>query len=404
MNTIKIFQKYLFLCLFIILSNNFISCHHYSGQSLNFQVNAPSLNNHNRSSNYTSFVTRQIPIQITNSNGFNLQTTLNAGSNSVQLPTGSIHIKIGYLADGLTSSQTICDSNNSNSDSEDDNKVLYTEFESDYTINSNTNSININFPNPFAEISFDHFGFIITDSSGNPVTNARVYYVDPISNQKINNPCNGASENDYTDSLGRLAIDLPIYSNSKQFHFIVVQNDGTTKTFKPTLARGSSTAQFYFMKMADGSVTALNDQTDSFLGDGYTIAQRRDTLLKNPRFPDISSVSLNSPNMTTGEINLYPNYTPSGNQYDLLNRRKYITYCQILDNSSNPISPFTTYQKCKRFYPDIGLITSPNLSVGVIYNIKAYFTDSEGYCPIVSAIGCSTMYPLSTSFTYKSNP
>ena len=313
---------------------------------------------------------------------------------------GSIHIKIGYLADGLTSSQTACNRSNSSSDSNDDNKLLYTEFESDYTINSNTNSININFPNPFAEIKFDHFGFIITDVSGNPVTNAQIFYVDPISNQKITNPCNGASENDYTDSLGRLAIDLPIYSNSKQFHFIVVQNDGTTKTFKPTLARGSSTAQFYFMKMADGSVTAMNDQIDSFLADGYTIAQRRDTLLKNPRFPDISSPSLNTPNIA-GEINLYPNYTPSGNQYDLLNRRKYVIYCQILDNVSNPISPFTNFQKCNRFYSDIGLITSPNLSIGLSYNIKAYYTDSEGYCPFSSISGCSEMYSLSTSFVYK---
>jgi len=219
MNTIKIFQKYLFLCLFIILSNNFISCHHYSGQSINFQVNAPSLNNHNRSSNYTSFITRQIPIQITNSSGFNLQTTLNSGSNSVQLPTGSIHIKIGYLADGLTSSQTACNSSGSNNSSGDDNKVLYTEFESDYTINSDTSSININFPNPFTVFSFDHFGFIVTDASGNPAVNAQVYYVDPISNQKIYNPCKGTPENDTTDTSGRLAIDLPIYNNSKQFYF-----------------------------------------------------------------------------------------------------------------------------------------------------------------------------------------
>ncbi|KAB8040623.1 hypothetical protein GCL60_01500 [Silvanigrella paludirubra] len=401
MNTIKIFQKYLFLCLFIILSNNFISCHHYSGQSINFQVNAPSLNNHNRSSSYTSFITRQIPIQITNSSGFNLQTTLNSGSNSVQLPTGSIHIKIGYLADGLKSSQTTCDNSGSNNSSGDDNKVLYTEFESDFTINSSTSSININFPNPFTEFSFDHFGFIIIDASGNPAVNAQVYYVDPISNQKIYNPCKGIPENGTTDSLGRFAVDLPVYNNSKQFYFNVVLSDGTTQNFKPTLARGASKAQFYFMKMASGSLTAMNDQTDSFLGDGFTIAQRRDTLLKNPRFPDITSATLNSPDYDTGFASLYPNYTQTENQYDLIYRRKLVIMCQILDSNNNPISPFSNYQICNNYYPDIGLITSPNLSSGSSYNLNVYYYDTEGYCPLSSTSGCTASIPLSKNFMYK---
>lgn len=155
------------------------------------------------------------------------------------------------------------------------------------------------------------------------------------------------------------------------------------------------------MKMASGSLTAMNDQTDSFLGDGFTIAQRRDTLLKNPRFPDITSATLNSPDYNTGFASLYPNYTQSGNQYDLINRRKLIINCQILDYSQIPIFPFTNYQICNNYYPDIGLITSPNLSGGSSYYLNVYYYDTEGYCPLSSASGCTAANPLSISFVYK---
>ncbi len=86
-----------FSFIIIIFLAKFLSaCSYFKNPSLSFNINTPSLVGQARSL-YTSIQAIQIPISITNSNGFKLQTTLNAGSNSVQIPTGSIHIKIGYL-------------------------------------------------------------------------------------------------------------------------------------------------------------------------------------------------------------------------------------------------------------------------------------------------------------------
>lgn len=398
MNLLKKLKIYLNVLIILLLAKSFLSCHYIGGQSIGFQVNAPALNGSMNSSSYTSFAAIQIPVQITNSSGFNLQTSLNAGSNSLQLPTGTIHIKIGYLAQGLKSSQTnTC--NNTNSGNEDDD-VLYSEFESDYTINANTESININFPKPFEDIPFDHFGFTITDSSGNPAAGAQIYYVDTISGVKLKDRCKGTDFNDTADSLGRFAIDLPIYSSKKQFKFIVVSADGNTRSFQSTLKRGSSKAQFYFMKMADGSMTAMNELTDSFLGDGFTIAQRRDSLLKNPRFPDISSVTLNAPNYMTGFVSLYPFNSQSTN--DLIYKRKFNIFCEIKDSSSNVIYPM---QDCKYNYSNIFKLPDPEIAINTGgYTLSVYYVDTEGYCPITSPYGCSAAGPVSVLFNYGSLP
>ncbi len=369
------FIKLQILSIIIFLSFLFLSCHKVSTQAASLQLNSPSLKGTNYSSTYTSFATIQIPIQITNDSGFNYQAALQKGSNNIEVPTGTLHIKVGFLAMGVNATNsTVCSSVGNNSNNNEQQEVLYTELTADYNVDANTSTININFPNPFSIIKFDHFGFNITTASGTPAANAAVSFFDPISGLPLKNPCTNIAFNAKADSQGRVAQDIPVYSNSLQFGFNVVTNDGSTQKFLPTLVRGSKNAQFYFMYMSNGSTNAMNDQTDSFLGDGYTIAQRRDTLLRNPRFPDIASYTFTAPDSTTGFVNLYPTYTAQQN--DLISQRQFIIMCQILDyTNTNILAPF---QPCNNYIPSIFNYLYP-LIYGNTYYLSAYLTDTENF-------------------------
>lgn len=354
--------------LIIFLSKLFFSCSYFRSPGLSFNINNPSLVGQ-ASSLYTSFQAVQIPITITNSSGFKLQTTLNSGANSVQIPTGNIHIKIGYLAVGITST-TFCGSNSGGP-----NNVLYTEFETDFNITNSTESININFPQPFSVIPMDHFGFIVKDKNGNLAQNATIYYYDLISEQNIIDPCKGTSLNDTADSQGRIAVDFPIYSNTLKMRFIVQTADGDKKKFEPTFVRGSPKAQFYYLNMSDGSITAMDENNESFLQDGFSIAYTRDVLMKNPRFPDFYSYVLQSPDPYTYSVFLGPQ---SNNQdpYSLMNRRSLDIYCKITDyTNSNILYP---NQICPR-NPFVILTLNMTWTYGQSYNIYAYAIDKEGY-------------------------
>ncbi|WGL59964.1 hypothetical protein QEJ31_15635 [Pigmentibacter sp. JX0631] len=365
------YKRYMNIIIIIFLAKFIFACSYFKSPGISFNINAPSLTGSSRSL-YSSFTTVQIPISITNSSGFQLQKALTAGSNSVQIPSGSIHIKIGYLAFGnISGSSGSCNNNNNGGGP---NNVLYSEYEFDYTIDSNTSSININFPSPFSLIPVDHFGFLIKDKNGNPATNATIYYFDLISEQNIVDPCEGKIASDVTDSQGRVAVELPIYSNSLKFRFMVQTADGNTKVFKPVLTRGATKAQFYYVNMADGSVTAMNENTDSFLQDGYSIAYTRDVLQKNPRFPDFYTYTLQSVD-ANNNIYLGPQ-SNSQDPYSLINRRGFDIYCQIKDYSNtNILYPF---QLCPRQF--FTITTLPiTWTYGQTYNIYAFIKDRDGY-------------------------
>lgn len=366
------YKRYINIIIIIFLTKLFTSCSYFKSPGVSFNINAPSLTGGTRSL-YSSFTTVQIPISITNSSGFQLQKALSAGANSVQIPTGSLHIKVGYLAFGNTSGNSSSCNNNNNGGGP--NNVLYSEYEFDYTIDSNTTKIDINFPNPFSIIPVDHFGFLIKDKNGNPAANATIYYFDVISEQNIVDPCEGKIASDVTDSQGRVAVELPIYSDSKRFRFMVQTADGNTKVFKPVFVRGASKAQFYYVNMADGSVTAMNENTDSFLQDGYSIAYTRDVLQKNPRFPDFLSYVLQTPNSNDFTVFLGPQ-SNSQDPYSLINRRSFDIYCQIKDyTNTNILLPF---QPCPR--QNFVITTLPiSWTYGQTYYIYAFIKDRDGY-------------------------
>jgi hypothetical protein len=377
-------KNLLILFLIILLSFLFLSCHKVSTQPATLELNAPSLNGTNYSSIYSSFAAIQIPIKITNDSGFNYQAALQTGSNNIQIPSGTIHVKVGFLALGLNAATpTVCaasgsNNNNNNNNNSGQQSVLYTELDSDFSVDSTTTTISINFPSPFAIINFDHFGFMITTASGAQATNAQISFFDPISGLPLTDPCTKVAFNATADSQGRVAQDLPVYSNSLQFGFNVVASDGSTQKFLPTLVRGSTNAQFYYLPMANGNVTAINQQTVSFIGDGYTIAQRRDTLQKNPRFPDLPApYTFTAPNSTTGFVNLYPNLgTTQPN--DLINSRKITIMCQILNYQNTVI--LAPFQACNGNIPSI--FTYPiTLMYGDGYYLSAYLIDSENFYP-----------------------
>ncbi|APJ03834.1 hypothetical protein [Silvanigrella aquatica] len=388
-------KHFIFKIIILIFCILLLSCRRISTQQASFSVNEPTFNGAKYSS-YAGFTKIQIPIQITNSSGYNYQGTLQTGANSIQIPNGTVTIKVGFLAQGYNSSSSSACKSSNDSDNNEDQSALYTEFNGNFSIDDNTNSININFPNPFSVINFDHFGFIIYTPSGLPAVNANVTFFDPISGSPLLDPCTNTPFSSYTDSQGRLAQDIPIYNSSKLFGFIVTLSDGTVQKFLPTLPRGATNAQFYKMNMSDGTLASMNDQSDSFLGDGNTIAYRRDTLHKNPRFPDFSNYTLNYPDYSSGKMNLYPNNS-SAQQYDLINSRKLIFYCQVY-NYTGPV-PSPPYPICKR---DISNILTYPLAITAngSYVINSYITDTEGY----NASDKSPSNPATITFSVPLSP
>lgn len=393
MNNANYFVKSLLILSFIIFfSNSLISCNKAPSQKATLEINAPSLNKKDKSSIFTSFATIQIPIQITNDNGFKYQAALNVGANNIQIPIGTIHIKLGFIAMGLNAANpTACSSSSSNSSSNNNNQntILYSEFTSDYNIDVTTTSININFPD-FSIINFDHFGFMITDSSGGQASNAQATYYDPISGLPLIDPCDNTPFNDSADSQGRLAEDLPIYSSSLQFGIQITSSDGKVQKFLPTFVRGATNAQFYNLSMANATVSPIDENTVSFIGDGYSIAYRRDTLHLNPRFPDFTGYTINSFNYTSGGItkygvNLYPSIASSQN-YDLIKQRKINVMCKIM-NGSNIVT--NSFQICDSYIPDVFNYPSA-LNTTLSYSIDAYLIDSEDY---IASYNINSMYP-----------
>lgn len=380
------YKKNSLLILSLFISTFFFACSYFKKPSVSFNINAPELSGI-AGTLYTSFQAVQIPVLITNSEGFSLRTTLNAGSNALELPVGNLNIKIGYLALGSTSAtHPIC-----GEESDGPENVLYSEFQSDFSINANTSSININFPEPFAVIPMERFGFQIKDANGNPAANASITYYDIISEKILIDPCKGSEINEIADSLGRIATDFPVYSNTFKLRFVIKTPDGNSKLFESTFTRGNATAQFYFLNMNSGSVVPMNESTDSFLQDGYSIAYTRNTLLKNPRFPDFSSYILQSPNMANYSVNLGPQINDP-NPYSLIRSRRIKIYCEIKDSTNTNI--LLANQICPR--SDFIITSLPiTWTLGQLYNIYAYAVDSDGY-------HINPTYP-SVTFSYYPN-
>ncbi|WP_338634874.1 hypothetical protein [Spirobacillus cienkowskii] len=388
---LKFIALYLFVIIFITES-----CSPNKIKFTKITINQPNhLNSSlNNKSSYLSIRPIQIPVSMKNNSGFLLNTELKSGTNSLSLPIGKISIKIGFLAMGYTTTTpSNCSNTNSNNNSENETEnVLYTEFETELTIDENTTSIPINFPNPFNIVTFDKFGFKIKNILGNPAAGATIYYIDPISGIKLSDPCTQTPFSDTADSEGRVAINIPIYSNSSQFHFEIVSTDGIKQTIQPTLTKNASVAKFYNLFMVDGSYSPMNEATDSFLNNQQTIAYRRDVLLRNPRFPDIANYSIQAPNSTTGMFNLYPS-SITNNSNELINKRKFKFQCEIKLSSGTIIYQM---QSCKNFYSNF--FTEPvQLSQGQSYTISAYINDEEGFL----ASDKSATTPATVSFTYN---
>jgi len=388
---LKFIALYLFVIIFITES-----CSPNKFKFTKITINQPNYFNSSLSnkSSYLSIRPIQIPVSIKNNSGFLLNTELKSGTNSLSLPTGTISIKIGFLAMGYsTTTPTNCSNTNSNNSSENETeKVLYTELETELTIDENTTSIPINFPNPFNVVTFDKFGFKIKNISGNPAAGATIYYIDPISEIKLSDPCTQTPFSDTADSEGRVTINIPIYSNSSQFRFEIVSTDGIKQTIQPTLTKNSSVAKFYNLSMADGSFSQMNESTDSFLNNGQSIAYRRDVLQRNPRFPDIASYTIQSPNLSTGMMSFYPS-SITNNSNELINKRKFKFLCEIKLTSGTIIHQM---QSCKNFYSNF--FTEPvQLSQGQSYTISAYLTDNEGFL----ASDKTATTPATVSFTYN---
>ncbi|BBH53279.1 hypothetical protein [Fluviispira sanaruensis] len=349
------------------------SCGKLKQQNLGFELRSPALPKfQNNGLTYTSFAPIHIPISITSSTGFSYTGALQAGANTISLPVATaLTIQIGYLAYGLTAGQTLAQQCSQSNNSP--NAVLYTEYTTSFSIDETSSSVNINFPNPFTEVNFDHFGFKIKTSSGTPAANAVAYFEDVISQSAIVDPCKNAPLYNNVDSGGRLPINIPIYSSTSQFRIRIVAADGTTQVFSPTLPRGASNAQFYFMQFGSGAVTAMNESTDSFLDDGYPIAVRRDSMNRNPRYADINTYTFNPPDISTGLTNFHPANQTSGSN------RSLVVKCQItIDSSGSHGAVIVPYQTCPLNISNIYTYFT-QLSTGTYYFLDAYLMDSENF-------------------------
>jgi hypothetical protein len=143
--------------------------------------------------------------------------------------------------------------------------------------------------------------------------------------------------------------------------------------------------------MVNGSTEAMDQQTVSFIGDGNSITYRRDTLLRNPRYPDIANYTITAPNPSTGFVSLYPTYTAQ--QYELITQRHFIVQCQISDSSNYNV--LSAFQTCNSYIPSI--FTYPiALTSGQSYYLSAYLIDEENFL----ASDKSQSNPASVFFNY----
>ncbi|WP_186644638.1 hypothetical protein [Fluviispira vulneris] len=362
--------KILFVFLYSVL---IASCGDLKQHNLGIKLRSPALPKFQSNGiTYTSFSPIHIPVSITSNAGFSYTGALKAGANTISLPVATaLTVQIGYLAYGLTAGQTLaqqCSQNNNGP-----NAVLYTEYTTSFTIDEASSSVNINFPNPFTVVNFDHFGFKVKTSSGSPAANAVAYFEDVISKSSIVDPCKNTPLFENIDSGGRLPIDIPIYSSTSQFRIRIVAADGTTQVFTPTLPKGAANAQFYFMQFGSGAVTAMNESTDSFLDDGYPIAYRRDSMNRNPRYADINTYTFYPPDISTGMTSFYPANQTSGSN------RSYVVKCQItLDTSGSHGAVVVPYQTCPLNIPNIYTYFT-QLTTGTYYFLDAYLMDSENF-------------------------
>ncbi|KAB8033417.1 hypothetical protein [Fluviispira multicolorata] len=379
---------------YIFISSIIFSCGNLKTQNLGFKLKSPNLPKFSNYSTFTSFAPFHIPISITSNAGFSFTGTLQAGANTISLPVAtSLTLTIGYLAIGLSGSQTLaqqCNSNNNQTTS-----VLYTELTQTLSIDETTSSIDINFPNPFTLVNFDHFGFKILDSSNANAANATVYLEDVISKSSIIDPCKKTPLSESVDSGGRYPTDIPIYSSSGQFRFRVVTTDGTTQIFTPTLPKGSSTAKFYFMQIGGaGTLTPMNESTDSFLDDEISIATRRDSLNRNPRYADIASYTFSPPDISSGMTSFYPNSQSNSNN------RSFVAKCQITLSVSGThgaiVYPFQTCNmNITNIFTDLTALTA-----GTSYFLDAYLLDSENFLAS-NTTAASPYTPIVTSTPYQ---
>ncbi len=320
----KIFDLFLisFFCCLIL------GCSHKLGTTTVVNMDMPSVRSLTEYSEDSSIIPILIPIKITNSSGVVLHSNLNSDTNSIEIPYGKFHIQVGFLAKIIQNKTSdICDNNET-----DTNSFFYTEFNSDFENTTDHDSIKIHFQNPLQPVPFGHFGFKIYDTQGNPARYAKIFYEDPISGEKIKDPCSLIPLSDISDENGRVAVDLPIYNHSSQLKFqVILEEDENSKEFLFSFNPNISQAQFYKINMSNNSITSYDEKTESFLEDGTSISYRRDILNKNPRFPDIPNFKIKSPNLEDGYLSLLDNLTDNIeiNSYDLITKRSFIVYCQF---------------------------------------------------------------------------
>lgn len=353
----------------------FISCKQNSTNISNLKINTPDFNITNESTHFSSFVPITIPIKITNSNGFTLQTNLTEENKNISLPNGVFHVQAGYLA----IENKYLDICQTNEYEPKQHSLFYTEYETDFEISEKNPEFNLYFPTPPKLVSLFPFAFKILDSNGTPARYAKVFYEDPISGLKLKDPCSNVPLSDTTDSEGRLAVDLPIYNNLNQLKLLVItEEEDIAKEFKIDFVQKQTNAQFYKLNMFNNSLSLMDEQSESFLEDGFSISYRRDVLRRNPRFPDLPNFIIKDPDFETGFLSLIDNIFDNinVNYFDLITKRKFVVYCRLLKNTEdNQNTVIISMQNCNN--PIENILQFIKINENLI--IEATLMDSENY-------------------------
>jgi hypothetical protein len=335
-----------------------------------------------------SFLTVHIPIRIEGPDGFLLTSNLEEGSDNIlELPAqGILKMKVGYLA--FQTDEPNLKNWCLTHQTKDVQTFLYTETEQSFTVDEKTSILNISFQKPFEIISSRSFGFQMQENQNKGASHAKIFYLDPISSQALVDPCTQKEFFEIADTEGRLAFNFPVYNSDKNMQFKIVTENGFTRILSYQFEKSNTKTQFFKIDLfqQNPDLEPMDENTESFLNDGNSIAYRRDVLKRNPRFPDFLNFTFQAPDPVTGTLNflsdLYRNENMGGNDdpFSLLKQRRLKVRCQISEalptGHGTIVAP---YQDCPTHLGNAFKELTTHLVSQNFYFIDAYLIDDENF-------------------------
>ncbi|MBX9703792.1 MAG: hypothetical protein K2X39_06530, partial [Silvanigrellaceae bacterium] len=303
-------KRFVFSLLVNILTIFFVlSCareHENSSVTLKFQ---PSVNSFDMlakgygddeaSDQYTPIF---IAISLQGAGGFRYQSLvdLNEKSVTLKIPQGNVSVTSAVMYQKIPLGYTLSDycaakvnksfllSKNVN----EQNGTLYTESTQTFNINQSTKDIKVAFNNSLTTTKNNLYGFIFFNPDGSKATGS-VVYLDPISRSPVLDPCTGKPFQDTLDNAGRLAVNIPLFNSQSMMGFRLNSSQGSFDFYRQFRLQPTA-PQFFKMYAANLQSSEMDQNSESFLENGLTIAQSISKGI-NPRFEQFNQLSFSLP-------------------------------------------------------------------------------------------------------------